>query len=47
MNLPWAERFRKASIMVVQILPGLSEPSSLNPFLVPLDASPLVDASPA
>ena len=38
MNLPRAERFRRENIIVVGILPGPGEPSSLNPFLVPVVA---------
>ena len=36
MNLPRAERFKRENIIVVGILPGLGEPSSLNLFLVPV-----------
>ena len=36
MNLPRAERFKRENIIVVGILPGPGEPSSLNPFLVPV-----------
>ena len=36
MNLPRAERFKRRNIIVVGILPGPGEPSSLNPFLVPV-----------
>ena len=36
MNLPQAERFKRRNIIVVGILPGPGEPSSLNPFLVPV-----------
>ena len=36
MNLPRAERFKRRNIIVVRILPGPGEPSSLNPFLVPV-----------
>ena len=34
MNLPRAERFKRENIIVVGIIPGPGEPSSLNPFLV-------------
>ena len=36
MNLPRAERFKRRNIVVVGILPGPGEPSSLNPVLVPV-----------
>lgn len=36
MNLPRAERFKRENIIVVGIIPGPGEPSSLNPFLVPV-----------
>ena len=36
MNLPRAERFTRENIIVVGILPGPGEPSSLNPFLIPV-----------
>ena len=36
MNLPRGERFKRENIIVVGILPGPGEPTSLNPFLVPL-----------
>ena len=36
MNLPRAERFKRENIIVVGILPAPGEPSSLNPFLVPV-----------
>ena len=38
MNLPRAERFKRENIIVVGILPGPHEPSSLNPFLIPVVA---------
>ena len=38
MNLPRGERFKRENIIVVGILPGPGEPSSLNPFLVPVVA---------
>ena len=38
MNLPRAERFKRENIIVVGILPGPGEPSSLNPFLIPVVA---------
>ncbi|KAL9978767.1 hypothetical protein ACROYT_G016322 [Oculina patagonica] len=36
MNLPRGERYKRENIIVVGIIPGPSEPSSLNPYLVPL-----------
>ena len=36
MNLPLGERFKRANTIVVRITPGPDEPSSLNPYLVPL-----------
>ena len=35
-NLPRAERFKRENVIVVGTLPGPGEPSSLNPFLVPV-----------
>lgn len=36
MNLPRGERYRRENIIVVGIIPGPGEPSSLNPYLVPV-----------
>ena len=36
MNLPRGERYKRENIIVVGIIPGPGEPSSLNPYLVPL-----------
>ena len=36
MNLPRGHRYKRENIIVVGIIPGPSEPSSLNPYLVPL-----------
>ena len=36
MNLPLGERFKRENTIVVRITPGPDEPSSLNPYLVPL-----------
>ena len=35
-NLPRGERYQRENIIVVGIIPGPGEPSSLNPYLVPL-----------
>jgi len=36
MNLPRGKRYKRENIIVVGIIPGPGEPSSLNPYLVPL-----------
>ena len=36
LNLPLCERFKAHNIILIGMIPGLNEPSNLNPFLAPL-----------